>query len=202
LAGREGLSESAPARTKAPGGGISKSVPGPAAGARAELRSVGYDEGRERLAPSGSAAQTKVRILREVLLRGVAHNDAVSDLVLARSRELRASGGDWSGYRAIVRHLHDHADSLILSQKPSGSFLNVAVYAKSVACLFAFVANRLDPELERIRDDVAVDQDAVMKQALHLVDVVFEQYWRQTVDWFFEVADDRPRWKQMPPFLR
>jgi hypothetical protein len=64
------------------------------------------------------------------------------------------------------------------------------------------VDGNVAPELDKLNDNTPIDVQALKQQSLRLVDLIFEQHWKETVDWFLEVADDRVRWRQMPPFLR
>ena len=176
---------------------------GSANAARQDVRKLGYEDGKARLSPNPKAQAVKDDILLEVLARSIEHNDHVREIVEGRIAGAKAAGITLSGYQSIVRGLHEHADELILAVKPASSFLYDAVYAKSVACVFAFVANRLIPELDKLRDDNVSDVEVeVRQQALRLVDLAFAQYWKQTVDWFLDAADKRERWRQLPPFLR
>ncbi len=144
----------------------------------------------------------KIALLTHLIKYAVACDPDVAALVISQSEVMAEKGQKWPTFRHLCGYLHDQANQDILRVKASYKALEVPARCKTVAALYAYCLHRIEPEIDKLRDPEELEDLEAWKlriEAIH--NAVRERFAAETYQYYLVVANDRERWRKLPPFL-
>ena len=185
-------------------------------GRRRALAGMSYEQGAAALRPEraplpddrGNLDEPTLERRRSCLVAclvgcGVTYDGDVDTLFRGETESLKRRGQRWRGAGHVLGFLHAHADREILRLKVVPEEVTVPVKCKAIAALLAHALGELEQKFDDwCRIDLIDDPKVFDGLVALLFQTVVARHGAATMEYYRTVANDRPRWRQMPPFLR